>query len=62
MTIYLSCRLTQYLQNRIHCKQLLAMNEQERNDLAISRVDAEQVAGLFPLPKEFSRDKSKDHA
>jgi len=62
MTLYLRCRLTQYLQNRIQGKQLLAMSEQERNDLAISRVDAEQLAGLFSSSKECSRDESKNHA
>ena len=40
--------IRQWLQHRIHCKQLMTLTESERNDLAISRIDAEQLAGLYP--------------
>lgn len=36
-----------YCQKRIHRHQLLAMDERTRKDLAISRVDAEQLAGRY---------------
>ena len=40
--------IRQWLQHRIHRKQLMALTESEHNDLAISRVDAEQLAGRYP--------------
>ena len=49
MVFILRRQFEQYLQNRVHRSQLLAMNERDRNDLAISRIDAEQLAGRFPV-------------
>ena len=50
MNIGLRKRIRRYFQNRVHYKELLNLSERERNDLAISRVDAEQLAGRFHLP------------
>ncbi|GEM_PF-4531184 len=47
MNIGLRKRIRRYFQNRVHYKELLNLSERERNDLAISRVDAEQLAGRF---------------
>ena len=48
MDIVLLKWMRQWLQHRTHCKQLMTLTEGERNDLAISRVDAEQLAGRYP--------------
>jgi len=50
MNIGLRKRIRRYLQNRVHYKELLNLSERERNDLAISRVDAERLAGRFQSP------------
>jgi len=47
MDIGLRKRIRRYFQNRVHYKELLNLSERERNDLAISRVDAERLAGRF---------------
>ena len=47
MNIGLRNWIRQYCLYRVHCKELLSLSESERNDLAISRVDAEQLAGRF---------------
>ncbi len=43
-------RIRQYFRYHLHCRELLNLSESERNDLAISRVDAEQLAGRFQTP------------
>jgi len=40
--------IRQWFQHRTHCKQLMTLTDSERNDLAISRIDAEQLAGRYP--------------
>ena len=47
MNLGLRKRIRRYFQHRVHYKELLNLSERERNDLAISRVDAEQLAGRF---------------
>lgn len=55
-------RLREFLPVRQQRRQLLAMDERMHQDLAISRVDAEQLAGRFQpsrcheLPKGEQRD------
>ena len=48
MNILLQKWIRHWLQHRTHCKQLMTLTESERNDLAISRIDAEQLAGRYP--------------
>ena len=50
MNIGLYNQICQYLQYRVHCKELMNLSDRERTDLAMSRVDAEQLAGRFQFP------------
>ncbi len=47
MCKWLLNQLRAFLLNQQQHRQLLAMDERARKDLAISRVDAEQLAGRF---------------
>lgn len=49
---WLRQKLQHYLLIRKQRRQLLAMDESMRKDLGISRVDAEQFAGLFKTEQD----------
>lgn len=49
---WLRKKLQHYLLIRKQRRQLLAMDENMRKDLGISRVDAEQFAGLFKTEQD----------
>ena len=59
MHIVLLKWIRQWLQHRIHCKQLMTLTESERNDLAISRIDAEQLAGRYPSDGCYELDRGE---
>lgn len=59
MNIVLHKWIRQWLQRRIHCKQLMTLTESERNDLAISRIDAEQLAGRYPSDRCYELDRGE---
>lgn len=59
MNIVLHKWIRQWLQRRIHCKQLMTLTESERNDLAISRIDAEQLAGRYPSDGCYELDRGE---
>lgn len=50
--------IRRYYQRRFQRQQLLAMDERMRKDLAISRVDAEQLAGIYGT-LETRKDKRR---
>lgn len=52
MKKWLGEKLRTYLSRRRQCRELLAMDERMQKDLALSRVDAEQLAGVYKPMQE----------